>query len=49
MHTNALWGDYIIEKVTSLNLNMNYKPGVGLVVRVAAWYPRVLSSSPVGR
>ena len=26
-----------------------YKPGVGLVVRVAAWDPRVLSSSPVGR
>ena len=25
------------------------KPGVGLVVRVAAWDPRVLSSSPVGR
>ena len=23
--------------------------GVGLVVRVAAWDPRVLSSSPVGR
>ena len=27
----------------------NYKPGVGSVVRVAAWDPRVLSSSPVGR
>ena len=25
------------------------KPGVGLVVRVAAWDPRVLNSSPVGR
>ena len=25
------------------------KPGVGSVVRVAAWDPRVLSSSPVGR
>ena len=25
------------------------QPGVGLVVRVAAWDPRVLSSSPVGR
>ena len=25
------------------------KPGVGLMVRVAAWDPRVLSSSPVGR
>ena len=24
------------------------KPGVGLVVRAAAWDPRVLSSSPVG-
>jgi len=24
------------------------EPGVGLVVRVAAWYPRVLSSRPVG-
>jgi len=26
----------------------SYKPGVGLVVRVVAWDPRVLSSSPVG-
>ena len=25
------------------------KPGVGSVVRVAAWDPRVLSSSPIGR
>ena len=24
------------------------KPGVGLVVRAAAWDPRILSSSPVG-
>ena len=27
----------------------DFKPGVGLVVRVVAWDPRVLSSSPVGR
>ena len=26
-----------------------HKPGVGLVVMVATWDPRVLSSSPVGR
>ena len=26
----------------------DFRPGVGLVVRVAAWDPRVLSSSPVG-
>ena len=30
-------------------INGGRKPGVGLVVRVAAWDPRVLSSIPVGR
>ena len=28
--------------------SLSLKPGVGLVVRVVAWNPRVLSSSPVG-
>ena len=32
-----------------LILGQQSKPGVGLVVRVAAWDPRVLSSSPIGR
>ena len=30
-------------------LQLLVQPGDGLVVRVAAWDPRVLSSSPVGR
>ena len=31
------------------SITLHIKPGVGAVVKVAAWDPRVRSSSPVGR
>ena len=47
------WGDvslslYFQNDIQATSL-CKQQPGVGFVVRVAAWDPRVLSSSPVGR
>ena len=36
-------------KPHSLEGGVGFRPGVGLAVRVVAWDPRVLSSSPIGR
>ena len=47
--------DHIVIRFGGFHIAKNFlsvigkcQPGVGLVVRVAAWDPRVLSSSPVG-